>query len=75
MQRIDITDAKKDYIRFLLECKPFIKLNYFCNLVNINQATLSKMLSNELYYNMISENKLSELCSVIVEKCDSVMWL
>lgn len=75
MRRIEITNEKLSYINFLNRVKPFIKLSYFCNQVGINQATLSKLLSDSKFYTVISEDNLSKLCSVIVETCDNVMWI
>ena len=57
--------SKSEIRDFLIECKPCIKLNTFCKMVNINQSTLSLfMRSNENDY-MISHDKLIELVSII----------
>lgn len=59
--------GKEYYRSFLIEVKPFIKLNFFCKVMGLNPATLSLfMRSNENDY-MISVETLAQLESLIIE--------
>lgn len=58
----------KDYYRsFLIDVKPFIKLNFFCKVIGLNPATLSLFLRGRENDYMISTEKLSELESLIIQ--------
>lgn len=60
-----VDDSRVYYYDLLNKLKPLIKLNYFCKKVGINQAILSKAMSDKAFYNFISEEKLSRLISCI----------
>lgn len=72
VKRNPVTNEKLCYINELNRIKPFIKLSYFCDMIGLNQATLSRCISDSAYYHMVSEGKLSELLLVIISHCESV---
>lgn len=58
--------SKSYYRDFLIEIKPFIKLSFFCKLVDLNPSTLSLFMRSPDNSYMISSEKLSELCELIL---------
>lgn len=58
----------KAYIRALLEdLRPYLKLNYFCKMIGLNQSTLSLWMKSPNNDYMISVDRLNELVSVIYQ--------
>lgn len=57
--------SKSEIRDFLIECKPCIKLNTFCKMVGLNQATLSLFMKSNNNDYMISHDKLMQLVALI----------
>lgn len=58
--------SKSYYRDFLIEIKPFIKLNVFCKMIGLNPSTLSLFMRSPDNSYMISSERLSELCELIL---------
>lgn len=52
---------------FLAEVKPFIKISYFADLLNINRSQVSRFMKSNLFDYELSEDLANELVNLIIE--------
>lgn len=66
-----MSSSKSVYRAYLLEVKPFIKINAFCKMLGINQSAVSMFIKDSAYDHMVTAEKLNDLCNLIQEFCSS----
>lgn len=59
---------KNEYRSFFAECKPLLKLNYFCREIGISPVNLSRFMKGEQWNYELSEATCKRLYDAITNK-------